>query len=421
MDKLRRALPRMYKTISSLYINFEEDDEKDEYVCVDMCLHDFPTLSSLSIEAVTGTLSLPHSLRHLRLRHADVEYTRFPHYLETLWIISSQFVRPEMSLSPLPLKRLYLVYTNNVPSTLLQECVSTLEHLVMYHNYTTFSTSSVYPRLDTLYYFGSSHRDSDEDPYRETSYSLLKGSVLTHLCYRAFRLPPTDLFHRHATRLVYLELSWRVSAVTENKEEVNTVAEEHYLVTLFEMLTHLKVLQHLVLDGPPFLTETWIKALPSSPLVFPHLRSLTLPRPTPGTFSVAPDTSVTPDTDVSRLECDAETNYPTTLYYSSFRSRTFHLPRLCPSPLSPDAIWMYPFASAIPLSPWRVPASRKVAWTRPIRTPCITEHTHFLVQWCDTRNAVFICSNLFHSAPLYLLQDAVFHTTCPYDDCVCRL
>lgn len=399
----------MYKTVSHLHIDMCTDDrEKD--------IDDFVSLHSLSLSNGAPTTRLPPSLCHLRLIAVDVIKDLFAYQLETLWIEDSEihseihYTRPDS----LPLKRLHMDNVSDLEdilSDILQQCSSTLEHIVWHNVDVSFPTSSIYPRLDTLSYYGTADTKKEE---RSTLYSLLRGSVLTHLCYQTPYLFPMETLILHATRLVYLELNWN----NVDDDDDYSLVEERY-IALFETLIHLKVLQHLVLYGPSsFTAEMLVKHLPPSPLVFPHLRSLTL-----SSDSVDHGLHFTAHREsppVARFDL-----HSITLYYSPLRSGSFHMPRLSPVSSSPDTWWQYPFRTGTHLCPfehthyWQ-PTGLGIEWIRPQLVSWFPT-TPELVNWCNQRDAVFMLRAPHIACPLVLLHGAVFSTTCPYDNCVCRL
>lgn len=417
VNDFRKSLPQIYKTISHLSIDLHANNGEED-------LDDFTTLHSLSLSNGTFGAALPPSLRRLCLTKIGV---------------FGDLLTPTLPDS-LPLKRMYLVDTQgseDVLSIVLQRCSSTLEHLVLHNTNISLPTSSLYPRLDTLSYTGSEDMDLGKEG-RATIYSLLRGSVLGHLCYSAFYLFPMEILTLHATRLVYLELDWTRSGIEtddddeKNEDRVNAdveggcrggtgITEERYVVLLFETLVHLKVLQHLVLYGPSsFTSEMLVKVLPSSPLAFPHLRCLTISSDSSNEYGV--HTAHRDGAPVARLDF-----HSITLYYSPLHSRAFHMPRLCPPSSSRSTWWQHLTGSgthaACPFESTHHRGSAGLVptkWTRPKKVSWLPT-TLGLVHWCNQRNAVLMLRDQHDLCPLVLLQGAMFSTTCPYDDCVCRL
>lgn len=403
-------------------MNFSDEDEYTTGCTnVKIVLHDFTALHSLSLSDAQGIVALTPSLQRLRVDNTNLHYITFPSQLETLWINDSRIRLSETFFGPIPsppFKRLYLVNRSELPSTLLQGCGSTLEHIVLHDTSVSFPIGSLYPRLRTLYYESLTSEDESQD----TLHSLLQGSLLTHLNCYGFCLPPLYMLTRHATHLVYLELFWKVWSDKEvnayMKEDVidiytegeDTLEEEQRL--FFDTLTQLNVLQHLVLYGPPFLKQGWVKALPSSPLAFPQLRSFTTERPREDRFSGSSDT-------LSVIRLDRDT---VTLCYLSVRSRTFHVPRVSPiSPLSTN-LWRYSDAPPLEHIHPALEHDWEAQWTCSKKTRVwIAEVLPELVEWCNVRDAVAMFRPVDGPTPLLLLHGAIFHTTCPYDDCVCRL
>ena len=405
VDKLRKCLPRVYPTIPYLCVDckeeYEEEDEK--YYEADIRLDDFTGLHSLSIFNAEGKATIPTSLQRLCVHDTNLWYSIFSPELDTLWMSNSKIGLVSFYPPP-PFKRLYLTNESEVHSCLLEGCSSTLEYLFIHDTRVFFPTQSLYPRLSTLVYDVFS-----EVVAPDTLHSLLRGSVLTHLNCTFPDLPSLCLITRHATRLVYLELRWNYEGdYTETKLEKGTDAEKRYLISFFEALTQLNLLQHLTLYGPPFFGQSWVKYLPSSSLAFPCLRSFTTVRP-----NRDDDSSDTP-LSVAKLELDS-----VTLWYSTARSRVFHmrstLPRL------PTTLWRHSDAP-----PWEhihpdVEYNRKTQWTR--SKIWLSDVLPELLKWCDRRDAVVLYRPTNKVlTPVLLLDGAIFHTTCPYpDDCVCRL